>query len=176
MEKEAITRGAVGGLVGGIVMAMFAMIAGATYLGTGFFTPMYHIASFLTGPEEMEASMNAGTIFYFSAVPAVLGLMIHMMTAIGWGILFAIAVSRLRAGGGPLVVLGLVYGLAVMAFMSFIALPIIGQADMPKMVGWTTFSVEHALYGMSLGAWLALTGAGSRPFDPQVSPKGIPAR
>lgn len=39
MDREVVTRGAAGGFIGGILMAMFAMIAGATYLGSGFFTP-----------------------------------------------------------------------------------------------------------------------------------------
>ncbi|MBW3589308.1 MAG: hypothetical protein KY429_07805 [Actinobacteria bacterium] len=175
MERSTITRGIVGGLVGGIVMAMFAMIAGATYLGTGFFTPMYHIAAFLIGPEEMKSSMDGGT-FYFSAGPAALGMMIHMVTAIGWGVLFALLVSRIRIGGASLILLGAIYGLAVMAFMSFIALPIIGQGDMPTMVGWPTFSIEHVLYGATLGAWLGLAGVRSRALEPEIAAGGIPVR
>lgn len=69
--------------------------------------------------------------------------------------------------------LGVLYGLAVMAFMSLVVLPILGQGDMPKMVGWATFSIRHALYGGTLGAWLAL-GARSRSLDTEVSPRGIP--
>lgn len=168
MERSTITRGIVGGLIGGVVMAMFAMIAGATYLGTGFFTPMYHIAAFLIGPEEMKSSMEGGT-FYFSAGPAALGMMIHMVTAIGWGILFALLISRMRTGGASLILLGAIYGLAVMAFMSFIALPIIGQGDMPTMVGWPTFSIEHAMYGATVGACLALARGRSQSLDREVS-------
>jgi hypothetical protein len=39
MERRIVTIGAVGGAVGAVVMAIFAMIAVATYQHTGFFTP-----------------------------------------------------------------------------------------------------------------------------------------
>jgi len=154
-------------------MAMFAMIAGGTYLGSGFFTPLYHIAAFIIGPETMMKSMESGT-FFFSFGPAVLGMMIHLMTALAWGIVFAVVVSRLGARGGALVVIGAVYGLIVMALMSFIALPLIGQGEMPKMVGWPTFSLEHALYGATLGVWLALSRVPSEGFQLSRSTEGVP--
>ena len=36
-------------MIGGAMMAMFTMIATATYLNMGFFTPLYVIASPLIG-------------------------------------------------------------------------------------------------------------------------------
>jgi len=53
--KRGIGLGVAGGIVAAIAMAMFAMIAAATYQGTGFFTPLYHIGSSLGGAAPMEA-------------------------------------------------------------------------------------------------------------------------
>jgi hypothetical protein len=50
MGRRIVTVGAVGGALGAIVMAMYAMIAAATYQHTGFFTPLYHIASPIIQP------------------------------------------------------------------------------------------------------------------------------
>jgi len=173
MDRSAIGRGVVGGLIAGVFMAMFAMIAGATYLRSGFFTPMYHIAAFIIGPETMQTSMGSGT-FYFAPGPAVLGLMIHMITAVGWGVLFTLLVRHLQIRFAGLVALGAIYGLAVMLFMSYLALPVIGQGNMPQMVGWTTFSIEHALYGATLGGWLALARARSSFAEPEASSREVP--
>lgn len=55
---EAIRTGALWGVVAAAVMAMYAMLAGLTYLNSGFFTPMYHIASTVIAPEPMMTSMQ----------------------------------------------------------------------------------------------------------------------
>jgi len=73
-----LIAGAIAGMIGGAMMAMFTMIATATYLHMGFFTPLYVIASPLTGPQTMMTAMHAGT-FYFAVGTALLGLIVHMM-------------------------------------------------------------------------------------------------
>jgi hypothetical protein len=54
--------------------------------------------------------------------------------------------------------------------MSFVALPVIADvfgggdpiSEMPRLVGWGTFAVEHALYGFVLGLWPLLKGSEAR--------------
>jgi hypothetical protein len=164
---RTILIGVVAGLVGAIVMGIFAMIAAATYQGTGFFTPLYHIASPLIDGDAMMTSMDAaarGNAFTFDAGPALLGLTIHMMVGAFWGgVFFALARAVGVLGAAALVVAGVVFGLAVMLFMSWVTLPLtaalIGGGkpieEMPSLVGWGTFSVEHALFGLTLGVWAA---------------------
>jgi len=48
----------------------------------------------------------------------------------------------------------------VMLFMSFIVLPIVGMGSMPGMVGWTSFTIEHLMFGLVIGLWPVL-----RPQD-----------
>ena len=166
----AVRTGALWGVLAAFVMAMYAMIAGLTYLGTGFFTPMYHIASVVLQPDAMMASMQQAmerrSDFHFTLGPAALGMMIHLATGAAYGIVFALVARASRLFGPGSVVAGAVYGLVVMGFSSYVGLPIAAAlfgggdpiADMPQMVGWTHFTIEHVRFGNILGiGWLAAT-------------------
>lgn len=157
-------RGFVGGLVAALVMGAFAMIAGATYLASGFFTPLYHIASVFIGPDAMTASMEqaqAGNVFFFDLIPAMAGLGIHLAVGGGFGLIFGFLVGALRVRGIAAVLLGIVYGLGVFSLMSYIVLPWVAGAigggeaiaEMGDMVGMGTFAIEHAIFGFVLGLW-----------------------
>jgi hypothetical protein len=156
--------GALLGVAAALVMGIFAMTASATYHDTGFFTPLHHIASALIAPDAMMRSMEAGMAgdtFAISPGPALLGLGLHLATGAFWGAIFGLLVSTgwLRGIGG--LVGGVLYGLAVMVVMALVALPAIasvfggGQpiSDMPRLAGWGTFTIEHAIYGAVLGLW-----------------------
>src|SRR5260370_41780622 len=87
-----LIAGAIAGVLGGVMMAMFTMLATATYLHMGFFTPLYVIASPLAGPQSMMTAMHGG-VFYFALGPAILGLVIHMLWSALWGIVFGLVVG-----------------------------------------------------------------------------------
>ena len=172
--------GALIGVAAALVMGLFAMIASATYHGTGFFTPLHHIASALIAPDAMMRSMEAGMhgdTFAISAGPALLGLVLHLATGAFWGAVFGLLVSTewLRGAGGFLA--GVVYGLAVMVVMAFVALPLIASvfgggepvSDMPKLAGWGTFTIEHAIYGAVLGLWPLLRGSEVSTATPRAA-------
>jgi len=150
--------GAVAGMVAGAMMAMYAMIASATFLGQGFFTPLYGIASPLLGPSAMMQSMKQG--FYFAGGPALLGLIFHMLWSALYGMIFALLVSFLRLRGMMALMAGLIYGLVILVIMSFVVLPLVGAGMMPTTIGWPSFIVEHLIFGMVLGLWLL-----ARPAD-----------
>jgi hypothetical protein len=162
--------GALLGVVAAVVMGMFAMIASATYHDTGFFTPLHHIASALIEPTAMMRSMEAGMAgdtFAISVGPALLGLALHLATGAFWGAIFGLIVSTGWLRGVTGLVGGIVYGLAVMVVMAFLALPVIAAvfgggepiSDMPRLAGWGTFAIEHATYGAVLGLWPLLKGS-----------------
>jgi hypothetical protein len=162
--------GALLGVVAAVVMGVFAMIASATYHDTGFFTPLHHIASALIEPTAMMRSMEAGMAgdtFAISVGPALLGLALHLATGAFWGAIFGLIVSTGWLRGVTGLVAGIVYGLAVMVVMAFLALPVIAAvfgggepiSDMPRLAGWGTFAIEHAIYGAVLGLWPLLKGS-----------------
>jgi len=164
--RSGLLSGVAAGVVGAGIMGVFAMTAGATYQGTGFFTPLYHIASSLISPDAMMASAaraEAGDLFYLDVGPALLGLSLHLAVGAAFGALFPLVGRALGARGGLWVPLGILYGGAVLALMSFVGLPVAAAIfgggepirSMPAMVGWWTFTSEHLLFGAVLGVWFA---------------------
>jgi len=152
--------GAVAGVIGSLVMAMFAMIAAATYQHTGFFTPLYHIGSLLLDPSTMMASMEqgmAGSNFYFVFGPAMVGALIHMMVGAMYGVLFAVIVRMAKLRGMTLLLAGMIYGAVVFAVSAWVGLPLAATifsagdpiTNMAAMVGYPTFLVEHIMFGVA---------------------------
>ncbi len=145
--------GAIVGMIGGILMVMITMLATATYLQMGFFTPLYAIAAPLIGRQTLMTSMMDG-VFYFALGPALLGLVIHFMWAAFWGIIFGLIARGLHLTGGVAIISGLVYGVLVMLVMTLIVLPTVGAPNLLQMVGSFTLIMAHALfYGLPLGLW-----------------------
>ena len=165
---RTVAWGAVGGVVAALVMAGYAMIAALTYQGTGFFTPLYHIAAtFLPGDammQSMEAAM-AGSSFTFLPGPAILGAVIHMAVGAGYGAAFGVLARMLHLHGAALFGGALVWGLVVFAVSAWIGLPVAAAlfgggapiSGMASMVGYPTFVVEHLIFGAVLGGLLAGT-------------------
>jgi len=151
-----LIAGAIAGVLGGVMMAMFTMLATATYLHMGFFTPLYVIASPLAGPQSMMTAMHGG-VFYFALGPALLGLVVHMLWSALWGIVFGLIAYGLHLRGAAAVIGGVVYGVLV---MSFIVAPIVGAPNFFQVLGWPTWTIGHLLFGMVVGLWSVL-----RPQD-----------
>lgn len=163
--SRATVVGILAGAVAALVMGAVAMMAAATYQGTGFFTPLYHIGSAFGWGESAQAmgtsmeQAGANDLFYFTAGPAAVGMLIHLMTGAAWGILFAWTVRGLGISRSAVVALGVVFGLAVMGVMAYLVLPALASLfgsgapirDMASMVGWGTFTLEHAVFGLILG-------------------------
>jgi len=152
--------GAIAGVIASLVMAMFAMIAAATYQHTGFFTPLYHIASLFIDPSTMMTSMQqgmSGSNFYFAFGPAVVGAIVHMMTGAMYGIGFAVIARFAKLRGLNLIIAGMVYGAIIFAVSAWIGLPLAATifssgepiANMASMVGYGTFLVEHIMFGVA---------------------------
>ena len=145
--------GALVGMIGGVLMALFAMLATATYLQMGFLTPLYAIAAPLIGRQTLLTSMQDG-VFYFAFGPALLGLVVHLLWAALWGMIFGLIARGLRLAGGVAMLSGLGYGVLVMLVMSFIVVPIVGAPNLLHLVGSLSFIIAHALfYGLPLGLW-----------------------
>lgn len=163
-----LKRGAVAGMIGAAVMAMFAMVASVTYQHHGFFTPLFHISAVTGSPQSMMTSTMraaAGDKFWFTPGAAVVGLMIHMLTGAAYGMGIGLL---LRAVSRPLLIpVGALSGLAVFAISSFVGLPIAASvtgagstvSHMARMVGYGTFLVEHVMFGLAVGVFAYLASA-----------------
>ena len=176
-QAEVLDRnlqtGIFAGFIASTIMGLFAMVASATYQGRGFFTPAYHVA-FIIDPQTMGTALEragAGDRFYFSRESFVFGMAAHVIVAGVLGALFVLVAMGLRLRGTRAVAGGLIYGLVVMVLMSVLVLPPMAAlsdagapiARMGSEIGWATFAVLHAIFGLVLGTWLYL-----RPQDLEV--------
>jgi len=161
---RALVWGSAAGVLASLAMAAYAMIA-SWAKDTGFFTPLYHIASLLISQDTMMTSMEdgmGGSAFHFDFGPALVGAIIHMITGAGYGAVFAVIVSRFSLGKALLGAAGLVWGALVFALSTWIGLPIAAAVfdsgdqikNMAEMAGWGTFVIEHLLFGLVLGVLL----------------------
>jgi hypothetical protein len=89
MNKQALTRGALAGMAGGVVMAMWSMIV-LWLTGSGFWTPLNLIAHTLWRSAPVNASSVGGTV---------IGLVVHMMMSMGLGMALAAIVGTVRVLG-----------------------------------------------------------------------------
>jgi hypothetical protein len=164
--SRPIWVGAVGGVIGSLAMAMYAMIISGSVKHMGYFTPLYHIASsFISGKAMMTSLLGPvhGSNYYFDIGPAIVGGIVHMMTGAIAGVIFALTISKLHASRAVTVVAGTMFGLLVLVVNGFVGLPIVSHlfgggkpiAEMAKIVGWGHFTAEHVIYGMMLGIVVA---------------------
>ena len=177
---RAVTRGAIAGVIGSIAMGMVAMIAAATYQHKGFFTPLYHIASLVIPSTTMMHSAMAaaaGSTFTFSAGPALLGLMLHMMVGAGFGAVFGLILTRVpQLALVGRIVAGTVMGVVAFAASAFVLLPLMSVVandphvirNMASIVGYPTFLLEHVAFGMVLGAASVSAPARALAASPRV--------
>jgi len=150
---HVLLNGVLVGMLGGILMVLFSMIATVTYLQMGFFTPLYAIAAPLIGQQPLMTSLQQGS-FYLALGPALLGLVIHLLWAALWGVIFVLLARRLHLTGGVAIISGLIYGVVVMLVMIFIVVPIVGAPNLLHLVGSFSFTIANALfYGLPLGLW-----------------------
>jgi hypothetical protein len=165
--ERAIENGMMAGMAAALPMAIFAMIASATWQHAGFYTPMYRIASVLD-PLPLEASLEEAAAdspsFYFYPQPMFAGFAVHLAIGGFFGILFLALARALRVRGPANIVAGVLYGLAVAVLMGLVLLPLAADvlgggrqvAEAAGIVGWPTFLAWHLVYGIGLGTWALL--------------------
>src|SRR5579864_9346845 len=95
---QALRRGALAGMGGGMVMAMWSMIV-MWLTGAGFWTPLNLIANTMWRTAPLDAT--------FSGEALALGLVLHMMMSMGLGMAFAVAVRAVSLPGASRAVLAM---------------------------------------------------------------------
>lgn len=151
---QIVVRGAIGGLIAGMMMAMIEMIYGWLSDEHTFWDAPMAIWAWVAGIEHFgEPSNHVG--------PIVLGLGGHMMNSMMIGIVFAVLITALRpkSNAGP-VMLGIAYGLLAWIVMRYVLLPLNTPEDdlfttdlvSPQWVWW----LAHAVLGMVAGLYFLL--------------------
>jgi hypothetical protein len=153
-------------------MGLFMAVASATWGHAGFFTPFYRIAAVLD-PAAYDISVEqaaAGSRFWFEPQTALPGACVHLGLAAFFGTLFGLLWrGDRRASPGATLLAAVGWGLVVAVVMVPV-LRFCGQAvggggliaDAPALMGWPTYVAMHLVYGLSLGAIVALRAAHPR--------------
>ena len=133
--SRSLVRGAIGGLIGGMAMAMFSMVVAISR--DGFWAPVRGITSVVFGDQHYGGSFAPGSV--------VVGLMGHMMNSLVLGAVFALIITLLLAKASSTVVLGagMVFGLMVWLVM----VPIVA-----------TQAQSSELFANSVPAWAWVAG------------------
>jgi hypothetical protein len=158
--KTLMRAGAVAGIAGGMMIAIWQMVVGAIAkdptavpgVHTTFWTPVEGIWSVVFGVHRFHGD--------FHAVPVLGGIAGHMMNSmiIGMiGIALIVAVLGRRPNISAAVMLGVAFGIAVEAILVNL---IINGAQKIETLYYSTprwsWWVAHAIFGMMLGAIGAL--------------------
>ena len=144
-----LMTGAASGLLGGVVMAGFLVLAAAD-TGMGALHALRAIGATFVGPEALQG--GAGIVAY--------GALLHAVTSIAFGLLFVVILPiDLR----PLeaVVIGSGYAMFVLGLMAAAVVPSVNvsfRVEMQPIGG--AWVVAHALYGCALA--LGASGLGGR--------------
>lgn len=138
-------EGAVGGVLGGLAMGVFAMVVAAV-MGQGFWAPLKMIAATFYGEGAMA---QPG----FAAGPVLVGLTIHMVVSAVYGGIYG-AIGRVGWSTAAVIGWALAFGLAIWALADWVILPVFNPM-MSAQAQPILFALEHAIFGLVLGWYLA---------------------
>jgi len=149
--KRVVVIGAVGGAIGGMMLAMVEMLYGWFSDSHTFWDAPMAIWAWVGGIEHFGSPGD-------HVGPIILGLGGHMMNSMMIGVGFAALMTALRLRGDmTTIMVGVMYGLGVWAVMRYILLPLNGGEDdlfttslvSPQWVWW----LGHGVLGMTAGAY-----------------------
>lgn len=141
--------GALAGLLGGVVMAMWSMVVLAA-TGVGFWAAVNLIAHTIWRGVPTDGR--------FSIAALLLGLMVHMVMSVVFGVVLAALVGRL-AGTLPAVVAGMTFGLMLWLVNQYVIWPVIDETAAQAFTPWV-LAVGHLMFGLVAAVLIARQPAG----------------
>jgi hypothetical protein len=151
-------------------MGLFMMLASATWGHAGVFTPFYRIAGVLDRA-AFDISLEeaaGGNRFWLETQTALPGACVHLALAALFGMLFYLLAREGRGSPAAALVAAAVGWSLLVAALMVPVLRLAGReagggaliAQMPSQVGWATYVAMHLVYGLALGALVALVRHG----------------
>jgi hypothetical protein len=150
---RVIVQGAIGGIIAGVVFALFEMATAFVMMGgmDAAAMPLRMIGGIAIGSQALEPS-------YPLATAAGAGIGVHMALSAIYGGLFGAGVWAFgrSASTGLIVGAAVVFGLALWAGNFFVVAPIAGWNWFPQMTDPVVQITAHGLFfGVPLGLWVA---------------------
>jgi hypothetical protein len=148
----AVLAGVAGGLVGGLAMALPAVLWAAAS-GHGFWYPVNLLAGMiLPGPGNLEAAdLGSFRADWFLAAGAV-----HAVLSIGFGVLFALVTPRLPPMPGPIAWGGLVLPL-LWTGVTYGLMGVVNKV-LQERVDWPWFIVSQFVFGVAAAGVVLRSG------------------
>ena len=155
-ERSAVRRwvvnGAIGGVIAGIVFAVFEMVMAAVMVGgEAFFMPLRMIGGIALGQQALSPETSL-------AVAGTAGLVVHMMFSALYGMGVAVVaafVPQLRSSTLALVGWASLAGLALWIVNFYVIAPIAGWTWFPNDTDPIVQFVAHTFFfGSALGLYL----------------------
>jgi hypothetical protein len=140
-RPKAVTYGGTSaGIIGGVLMLLFLMVANV-FLQGDFFLPVRMIAASLMGVEAQTGG----------AAPILLGLVLHLVVSSLLGIFFAFVATPVKSLANYLG-FGILYGFALWVVMTYMGLPILNPI-LGESIQYMTYQwfFAHLIFGASLG-------------------------
>ncbi len=147
--SHAFTASLVTAIIAGLIMAVVMMLVFALFLGHGPLYPVQVIGSAVFG----EHALNG---FQLNAV--LMGLVLHLLVALAWGVVFGIVASRVVLNTIPkAITAGVLLSIVSMIDVYFIVPAVmmnlhgtdIWNREVP--IGWDW--AAHLVYGLSYGLY-----------------------
>lgn len=152
-DRSALAKqGLIGGMVAGIVFAMFEMIMAAVLNGaSAFFMPLRLIGAIVLGQEALMPG-------YSLVGAAITGAIVHMILATMFGLVLAVLLSALPAtarSAAMTIAIASVYGFVLWVVNFYVIAPIGGWDWFPRTNETVQFFAHTFFFGSVLGAWLS---------------------
>ena len=141
-----VTRGAIGGVIAGVVFAIFDMVMAAAF-GNPFIAPLRMIAGILLGPAALTPAVDPTTA-------VIVGLAVHFVLSAAFGGVFGVAirlVPTLAQSSAVLVLSASVYGL----LLWLVNFQVIGALFFP----WFT-QIDQLVFGFIAHTFFFVTPLG----------------
>jgi len=147
-----VKQGMLGGVIAGLVFAMFEMVMAALMNGAeAFFMPLGMIGAMVLGSEALDPG-------YPLATAALAGAAVHMVMSGMFGMVFGLlasAVPALARSTGALVIAASVFGLLLWLVDFYVVAPAAGWDWFPNGTNETVQFLAHAVFfGAVLGLYL----------------------
>jgi hypothetical protein len=144
-SRPSLTTGAVAGVVAGLVMTVEKM-AEAALAGVGVWRPPNLIATIVLGP-----SANTGD---FSYAPFAVGMLLHVLTSLAMGVVYAALAARFLPRVTPAVELGVILGYVLLSWAAYqwLVMPWLAPV-MDANVSPTSMAIAHVVFALAFAAW-----------------------
>lgn len=153
--RSLLLHGVIGGIIAGIVFAMFEMVV-AMMMGDSFFAPLRMIGSMVLGTEALMPT-------YPLLTAAMVGLIVHMILSAIYGAIFVYLLAytdQLVGSTGLLLLYGSLFGLALWIVNFLIIAPFVWPQFTMVDQFWMGFVAHTFFFGTVLGGYVAAARPG----------------